>query len=233
VPQQFVRGSRYNTQTKLFFRPVCRKVGFTRVLHRVRNLWHSSDYEDKFAAAFLSSIRRDESVWDIRTNVGFYMEQLSKLARHVVAFEPLSDNCLQITSRCLAKVDCRQLVLDNTEVQVLISRKRHSVRSLRAPPGTGDTAYEAVSVMRGDALVCSPMPNVVKIDVEGYEPEVINVVPNIFSNVRAAFIEVHFSILESRGMLQQPAAVEQELKRLGSTTVKWVDASHIDALRTL
>jgi Methyltransferase FkbM domain len=65
--------------------------------------------------------------------------------------------------------------------------------------------------MPDDALVGSPMPNVVKIDVEGYEPEVINGMPNILSNVRAAFIEVHFSILESKGMLQHPAAIVGEI----------------------
>jgi hypothetical protein len=132
----------------------------------------------------------------------------------------------------LANVDCRQVALSNTETQVSISRKTQFSSIVARPPGPSDAAYERVSVMPGNALVGSPMPNLVKIDVEGYEPEVINGMPNILTNVRAAFIEVHFSILESRGMLQQPAAIVQELKRLGFTTVKWVDASHIEALRT-
>jgi FkbM family methyltransferase len=172
-------------------------------------------------------------VWDVGANVGFYTEQLSKLARHVVAFEPVSENLLHITSRCLPNVDCRQLALGNTGGQMLISRRAQFSSIVAGPSGASDTAYETVRVTPGDALVGLPMPNVVKIDVEGYEPEVIDGMPNVLSQARAAFIEVHFSILESRGMLQRPAAIVKELKRLGFTTIKWVDASHIEALRTL
>jgi hypothetical protein len=73
----------------------------------------------------------------------------------------------------------------------------------------------------------------VKIDVEGFEPEVIRGMPNVLRSVRAAFVEVHFAILENRGMLQAPSDIVAELRSLGFTTIKWVDASHIMALRGL
>jgi FkbM family methyltransferase len=219
-------------EAKTLVRSVCRALGLIPALHRVRSLWHSSEYEDKFAAALLSSVRPDDCVWDVGANVGFYTEQFSKRARCVVAFEPLAENILHITSRGLPNVDCRQVALGNTRAQMLISRRAQFSSIVARPSGPSDATYETVSVTPGDALVGLPMPNVVKIDVEGYEPEVINGMPHVLSQVRAAFIEVHFSILESRGMLQQPVAIVKELKRLGFTTVKWVDASHIKALRT-
>jgi hypothetical protein len=61
-------------EAKTFFRSVCRKAGFTPYCTGFVT-WHSSDYEDKFAAAFLSSIRPVDCVWDIGANVGFYTEQ--------------------------------------------------------------------------------------------------------------------------------------------------------------
>jgi hypothetical protein len=91
-----------------------------------------------------------------------------------------------------------------------------------------------VTVIPGDSLLASlPQPDVVKIDVEGFEPEVIRGMPNALRSVRAAFVEVHFAILENRGMLQAPSDIVANLRSLGFTTIKWVDASHIMALRGL
>jgi hypothetical protein len=73
-------------------RSISRKVGLTPTLNRIRMLWHQADYEDKFAAALLRSVRPNDCVWDIGANVGFYTEQLSQLARFVVAFEPIAEN---------------------------------------------------------------------------------------------------------------------------------------------
>ena len=102
-----------------------------------------------------------------------------------------------------------------------------------SPCVRSDATRETVSVIPGDSLVDLPLPNVVKIDVEGYEPEVIRGMANTLRCVRAAFVEIHFAILEGRGMPQAPAEIVQSLRTLGFTTIRWVDASHIMALRGL
>lgn len=211
-------------------RMVCRKMGIIPALHRVRMLWHTSDYEDKFSAALLCAVREDDCVWDIGANVGYYTEQLSKRARFVVAFEPVLENVTKIRARCLSNVECRKMALGDKETELMISRKG-PYSSIVYSDALGETLFEKTSVMPGDALVDVPPPDLVKIDVEGYEPEVIRGMHGLLSKARAAFIEVHFSLLASRGMAQQPAAIVRDLKHLGFTSVKWVDASHIQAMK--
>ena len=50
-------------------------------------------------------------------------------------------------------------------------------------------------------------------------------------SVRALFVEIHFRILEERGIRQAPAALVKDLKRLGFSKIEWPDASHIAAFR--
>jgi hypothetical protein len=96
---------------------------------------------------------------------------------------------------------------------------------------SADTQREMVEVVPGDLLGDLAKPDVVKIDVEGFELEVIRGMRSVLGSVRAAFIEVHFGLLEERGMRQAPSEIVAELKGLGFNTVKWVDASHIMAIR--
>jgi FkbM family methyltransferase len=209
-------------------RTICRKMGIIPALHRVRMLWHTSDYEDKFSAALLGAVRADDCVWDVGANVGYYTEQLSRRARLVVAFEPVLDNITKINARSLSNVKCRQMALGDKEAELMISRNG-PYSSLVSSPASDETTYETTHVMPGDALVDLAPPDIVKIDVEGYEPEVIRGMRRVLSSARAVFIEVHFSLLANRGLAQQPAAIVRDLKQLGFTSVKWVDASHIEA----
>jgi len=212
-------------------RSISRKVEFTPTLSRIRMLWHNTDYEDKFAAALLGSVRTNDCVWDVGANVGFYTEKLSKLARFVVAFEPISNNFQQIKARHLPNVNSQRLALGDTQTQLSMSKNAQYSSIVASPYIPGDTMREMVTLVPGDSLTDLPKPNVVKIDVEGYEPEVIRGMPNVLRSVRAAFVEVHFAILENRGLLQAPSEIVAELKSLGFTMIKWVDASHIMALR--
>jgi hypothetical protein len=83
----------------------------------------------------------------------------------------------------------------------------------------------------GDDLAALWQPAVVKIDVEGYEIEVIRGMRRVLGGVRALFVEIHFQVLEERGMLQGPAALVKDLNRLGFSRIEWPDASHIAAFR--
>jgi FkbM family methyltransferase len=212
-------------------RSAFRKVGLTPTLNRVRTLWHQDEYEDKFAAALLKSIVPGDCVWDIGANVGFYTEQLSTLARWVVAFEPISANFSQLESRNLKNVSCQQIALGDVATQMSMSENAQYSSLCPSPYVSDNASRKTVSVVRGDSLTSLPQPTVVKIDVEGYELEVIRGMHYILNSVRAAFVEVHFAILEKRGMLQAPAMIVATLGELGFRTVTWVDASHIMALK--
>jgi FkbM family methyltransferase len=148
-----------------------------------------------------------------------------------VAFEPISANFSQLDSRNLKNVSCQQIALGDVATQMSMSENAQ-YSSLCPSPYVSDNAIrKTVSVVRGDSLPSLPQLTVVKIDVERYELEVIRGMHNTLKSVRAAIVEVHFTILENRGMLQDPSEVVATLNELGSTTVAWVDASHIVALK--
>ncbi len=94
-----------------------------------------------------------------------------------------------------------------------------------------------VKVTTGDQLIAfkkvSP-PNVIKIDVEGFELEVLQVLEHTLRSpqCRAVFVEVHFGILDRRGDRYAPLKVASLLQGAGHRT-RWVDASHIAAERTI
>jgi FkbM family methyltransferase len=192
-------------------------------------LWHRADYEDRFADVVLASIHPDDCVWDVGANIGYYTERFSKLARHVVAFEPVAENCRQIEAKNLSNVDCLQIALGDSsgEVSMFVDCQFSSL-VLAPRPGTSP---QKVSIARGDDLASLPQPSVVKIDVEGYEVEVIRGIQRVLRGVRALFVEIHFQILERRGMRQAPAALVRDLRQLGFSRIEWPDASHVAAFR--
>jgi FkbM family methyltransferase len=216
-------------ESKTVARSIIRKAKLTVLAHRIRMLWHRGDYEDRFADILLASIRPDDCVWDIGANVGFYTERFSKLARHVIAFEPVAENSRQIESKRMANVTCLQIALGDAagEKPVFVDGPFSSV-ALAPYPGAPE---RTVKVVCGDDLPSLRQPAVVKIDVEGYEIEVIRGMRRVLGGVRALFVEIHFQVLEERGMRQGPAALVKDLKRLGFSRIEWPDASHIAAFR--
>jgi hypothetical protein len=85
-----------------------------------------------------------------------------------------------------------------------------------------------VSVQRGDEYLTQCPPNVIKIDVEGFELEVLQGMTQVLSRpeLRSVLIEVHFGILSDRGLAGAPAAITALLKKAG-LTIDWVDSSHL------
>lgn len=216
-------------ESKTVARSLIRKARLTGVAHRVRMLWHRKDYEDRFSDALLGCIAPDDCVWDVGANVGYYTERFSKLAKHVIAFEPIAENYSQIKSQMMPNVECCQMALGEVTGEVemfadgpfssIVVASQHGIQA------------RSVKIARGDDLTSLHPPSVVKIDVEGYELEVIRGMPRILRGVRAAFVEIHFQILEERGMPRGPSLLVKELRGLGLSEITWPDASHIAAFR--
>ena len=68
-------------------------------------------------------------------------------------------------------------------------------------------------------------PDVVKIDVEGFEEEVLHGLDRRLSSVRVVVVEVHFQALESRGQANAPIRIAKFVGGKGFTT-HWIDANH-------
>jgi FkbM family methyltransferase len=214
------------------------------LVYRLRTtLQPTRGYEEPSSRALENSVKAGDVVWDIGANVGIYTELFCSWVGpegHVVGFEPNPGPIAQIKDRL---PDCSWLTLENValgarnEISTLIVEKGYTQSGhIRHSSETEDSGKSVIPIQltTGDQ-VCQRLgrvPNVIKIDVEGFEEEVLLGLDNTLLSpiLRAVMVEVHFSALESRGQATAPVRIEKFLKNKGFR-VRWVDPGHILAYR--
>ena len=205
-------------------RSVVRRLGLVPLLNKFRSVWRVG-YEDAFSRSLLVEIRSADCVWDIGANVGYYSQKFASLASRVVAFEPVPETFLSLSKLALPNATFVNAALGDVRgvLPMSVANDASSLALL-------DSNIVEVQVARGDDLDL-PQPNVVKIDVEGFEYEVISGMQTRLRALecRAVFCELHFEVLEKRGLRQTPAKIVKQLRSLGFTKIRWLDASHISA----
>jgi len=201
-------------------------------------------HELRFAKNMLSAVSPGDIVWDIGANVGLYSVLFSQVcgeSGHVYAFEP--------NPVCRAKLEANLATNRVKNVTVLshaLGGEDGTVQFVADPvePNTvghigrqGETSEHQFQVecRKPDTLVkekIAPSPCLLKIDVEGFEYEVITSTEKLFQepNCRKIFCEIHSRILADRSLPYAPRAIRKHLIKQGFT-VEWVDSSHIVAAR--
>jgi FkbM family methyltransferase len=225
-------------------RTLARKTGTHRLLYRMRyTLFPKRPYEQGFHQALEEEIGPGDAVWDVGANIGFYSELFLKWvgpAGFVVAFEPYPQSVERIRQRI---PDCQRLHIEKVALGQTESAARlavfenHSTRNhvqFDGEAGSPEEATIPVDVCTGDS-VCARLervPNVIKIDVEGFEEEVLLGLGKTLSSpeVRAVLLEVHFGVLASRGQANAPVRIEKLLRGKGFKT-KWITENHLKAER--
>jgi FkbM family methyltransferase len=226
----------------LALRSLARRFGIVRL---VAPLIGSAAYEEAFSNALLKAIRPGDCVWDVGANVGHYTTQFASLVGplgRVIAFEPSPRSFARLEARIsnlgpnvfvlqqgLGSANGRyafELSDDDSGVTDQISRNNTN---------SGDIATLHVDVCRGDDVVREKpiyAPNVIKVDVEGYELDVLKGMPQCLAadSLRSIFVEVHFGTLERRGLFTAPREIEA-LLRTGGFDINWIDHSHLVASR--
>ena len=194
-------------------------------------------YEERFGRELLAAIAPGDVVWDIGANVGLYTERfLAHQASSVVCFEPAPDAVRILRQRF--EPDSRVQI-----VPVALSVARGTARFTAngcAPTNRIAAATEAgpsidVPVLRADQAAAEyrlPSPNIVKIDVEGYELEVIQGMGSLLAStaLRSLFVEVHFALLHARGLDDAPSRIVTALSD-GGFRATWPDPSHLCGTR--
>lgn len=200
--------------------------------------------EKQFLTALLALIQPGDVVYDIGANVGvftvFFAKRIGERGK-LLAFEPedkayrrLLEN-IQVNR--LSNVQAHQLALGNESGSITLyadSDAASGVHSAVRPPGGRiESTAQMIRVMAGDEFAAQsklPVANVIKLDVEGMEYEALKGLERTLATAecRVVVCEVHFSILESRGMAQAPRAIENLLERSGFR-IEWRDASHLIA----
>jgi FkbM family methyltransferase len=199
-------------------------------------------YEERFGERLLREVGPLSVVWDIGANVGLYTEQiLERGARHVVAFEPApaAVSALQHRFACPScherRVTIVPAALSDTSGTARFTANGSSATNRFASENADIANTVEVMVVRADEAVATfriPPANVVKIDVEGFELEVLRGFGAQLGSdeLRSIFIEVHFSRLHERGLDSAPTEIDALLTGRGFK-VEWLDLSHACGLR--
>jgi FkbM family methyltransferase len=219
-------------------RSIARRIGLKRLYYR---FVPQHTYEEKFRHEISTELREGDVVWDVGANLGYYTKIFAEKtgsAGRVFAFEPVphtyEELCCQ--TRNFPWVQNEQIALSDFDGSSrLLVPESDTVGRLETFVGEASTGISIeVPVMRGDSYWAKSgiTPNLLKIDVEGFEEEVLLGVKSLLGapELRAVFLEVHFEILESRGRSEAPLRIDKLLRRKGLTP-NWVDGSHIVAKR--
>jgi len=214
-------------------------MGITDFINRRRPY---KSYESRVHEALTEAVEPGEVVWDVGANVGVYSalfcERVGRDGK-VIVFEPFPEACDRIRERV---PNCEWLQVENVAlgdedttgrlVTCLKSVENHVETEMDKRQGTIGSI--PIKICRGDT-VCDRLgqvPNVVKVDVEGFEEEVLEGMGKMltYPDLRSILVEVHFMKLEMRGQPAAPIRIEKLLGAKGFKT-NWVDASHLFATR--
>lgn len=222
---------------------LARSLGRAVGLNRWIAVWlNGRGYETRYDNSICATLRPGDCVWDVGANVGYYTRLFSERvgnAGRVFAFEPSPVNFSRLRHACgdLSNVQMRQVGLgrDNGRLSFLQGADDLGATSRvlgMAHPAADQTVVE---IRTGTGLIQvgeASAPNAVKIDVEGFELEVLQGLGKELEApaLRAIGVEVHFGILRERGMADAPRQIEWLLERNGFR-VRWPDSSHILATR--
>lgn len=201
-------------------------------------------YETRYDQAFSLALRSGDCVWDVGANVGYYTHLFSDRVGNegkIFAFEPSPVNFARLQRACadLTNVQLHPLGLGRDDGTLSFVQGADDlgatsrVIDVSSHPESGQIMVEIRAgqylIEKGEALP----PNAIKIDVEGFELEVLQGLGKQQLQapaLRAIGVEVHFGILNARGIPNAPQQIERLLQQSGFR-VQWPDSSHILATR--
>lgn len=204
------------------------------------------DDESAVLDSLLESLEPGDCCWDVGANMGVYSLVLAKAVGEkgkVYAFEPEERSFKRLSQNIelnhLTNIQPVKLALGDRAFTSKMELSEHAGEGTHRLVGDQNSSgnYQTVEVQTGDNLVSQrqvEVPKFVKVDVEGWEEEVLTGIQKVLSEpkCRAIFFEVHFSVLASRGKKLAPVRMQEKLKNLGFTTLRWIDSSHLLALKT-
>ena len=204
--------------------------------------------EGRFLTRLLQEIRPGEVVYDIGTNLGMYAVFLAKTVGPeglVIGFEPelrSFERCqenLRINSLANVKVFDRALGNEDREIVLAVDESAasgvHHVLGRR--DGETSTRWQSAKMVVGDRFIdmeSLPVPNVIKIDVEGMEEEVLLGLAQTLQRPECRLIlcEVHFAVLDQRGKWDAPRRILRFLEDCGFNSIEWLNYGHLMATKT-
>jgi FkbM family methyltransferase len=191
----------------------------------------------------LNVLRPDDVVLEVGANIGYYALIEARICKKVYAVEPHPDNLSRLRKNValngFSNIEVQQAAFGATDGTIPLYcsdlSNWHSCRE--APKSVSD--YIDVKCMTIDRFVeCNESPTFIKMDVEGYELQVLRGARNTLKGLRHLFLELHGTILPKREIVEildliasaglKPSLVVQ-YDRPGMARL--LDVSHIDKIR--
>lgn len=148
-------------------------------------------------------LHTDDVCLDIGANIGYYVLQEARLARKVYAIEPVKES-VELLSKNVAvnnykNVEIFQLACgqENFKGFINVSEKRNW-SSMYASNGRDFVRRDSIDIVMVDEfLKGKEIPTFIRMDVEGYEYEIIKGMKGLLESNKPLkiFIEFHFDIL--------------------------------------
>ncbi|MFP9193015.1 FkbM family methyltransferase [Natrialbaceae archaeon A-CW1-1] len=184
---------------------------FTTKGRAARSLQIFDDGEREMVQDLLSNVEKDDVFWDVGAHIGFHSCFAGQRVNRVEAFEPAS----VAAERCRKHVAANDVDASVHECALWHTNETLTLDSESAATGEGGSI--TVPARTGDDLVGDeiPQPNVVKIDVEGAEPRVIDGMEEtlIDDECRLVYCEVH-----------RPAETRPSVQDHGATIKEFLDS---------
>ena len=194
------------------------------VVRRNKRRFESEQQELRY---LLEEIEENDVFFDIGANTGLYSLFVAKRRQSadIVAFEPYPPNLRllkrDIDRNALESIDVREVALSDSEGRVEFSQPDeedagYGSGSIESSSDNSATTVE-VSARMGDELISQneiPTPTIVKIDVEGAEPLVVDGMENALScpDCRLVYCEIHQDDVEYRPSISDFGVTLSDIK---------------------
>ena len=167
---------------------------------------NGGEHESWVTSHFLAAIKPAATVIDIGANLGWYtMLAAAKTLHHgrVVAFEPLPDNVQLLLANArlndFKHVTCYPVALGERNEVLRIGTGSGSNAAIVDEAGTYGQFCQVLAAR--EALNAIGHFDVLKIDIEGYEPIVLRSAGEVLRRIRPTmFVEYHPWVVERRGL---------------------------------
>lgn len=224
----------YSNKILIKLRGILVKLGLTKLIKLVYN---PASYEENFNEALLNCIHEGDCVYDIGANVGLYTDIFAKkvgIQGYVYAFEPDKLNYSQLmeSKEQWTNVELHNVGLGAENKMMKFFSDGVTSRIIENPDYA---TFIEVPIHRLEDFVTTHntrKPNVLKIDVEGFEIEVIDGAGELLKDpaLKSICMEVHFKAIRERGKSAELERMIRLLKK-NNFKLKWSDPSHVIATR--
>ena len=159
--------------------------------------------ETKIIKQFLSSNKNLVGL-DLGANIGYYTLLMAKYCDKVYAFEPEKNN-YDILSKNILMNKYINIIAENKAVG---DKQKEGFLNIAMEAGSHSfldsiksRKVEKVRIVKLDNYFdkVSEKPNIIKIDIEGYELEALRGARNLLKNVRAILIEYNVGLMKENG----------------------------------